>query len=209
MDNNNNKTHELEQQISQLKLLLNHQQEQLDDEREFNRATKHKTNGGFYMTSRSAEKNLRVLQKESPNGALVFSVLREHMKIGTNAVTISSVTLAKILSKSLRTITRAIRYLTENNYVQIIKTGTSNTYIINERISFSGSVGQRKAVFSATVVAHEAEQEAGWDKAKELIVITADIERREPLSPPDRRSKRRHGDSRYHSGRRIAVSSKD
>jgi len=172
MENKNkNKTHELEQQVNHLRELLN-------DEREQNRATKNKVNGGYYMTSRKAEKSLRILQQESPVGSLVFSVLREHMKIGTNAVTISSPTLAKILNKSLRTIARAIKHLLDNCYVQIIKTGNTNTYVINEQISFAGTAGQRKAVFSATIVAHEDEQEEGWEKVKTLKTTTSPIDRR-------------------------------
>ncbi len=39
---------------------------------------------------------------------------------------------------------------------------------MNEQVAFAGSVGQRKAVFSATVVAHEDEQGEGWDEVKQI-----------------------------------------
>ncbi|PAV03816.1 plasmid replication initiator-like protein, partial [Arsenophonus sp. ENCA] len=137
---------------------------------EQNRA-KNFVHGGYYMMSREAEKNLRALQQESPAASLVFSVIREHMQIGTNAVTISNSALCKIINKSRATITRAISHLAKHNYVQIIKTGNVNTYVVNERIAFAGSPSQRKAVFSATVVAHECEQEKGWEEVKKLKAV--------------------------------------
>ena len=36
------------------------------------------------------------------------------------------------------------------------------------QVAFAGSVGQGKAVFSTTVVAHEHEQGEGWDEVKQI-----------------------------------------
>lgn len=148
--------------------LLQHATAQLEEERRLNMLSKNRVTGGYYMMSRSAEKNLRALQKINPSASLVFSVIREHMQIGTNAVTISNPALAQILGKSLRTIARATKHLAEHAYVQIVKIGNTNTYVVNEQVAFAGSPGQRKAVFSATVVAHECEQEEGWEEIKKL-----------------------------------------
>lgn len=183
----------LQGQVKQLKAMLDTTIDTLHDERRYANSKKNRIPGGYVMVSREAEKNLRLLQRESPTGSLVFSVLREHMNIGTNAVTISSTALGKILGKSRATITRSISYLSKNNYVQIIKSGNINTYVVNEQIAFSGSAGQRTAVFSATVVAHECEQEEGWDKVKKLKAtpLIMDDERvilgNEDLPPPDQK----------------------
>lgn len=144
------------------------------------------------MMSRTAEKNLRVLQQENP-AALVFSVIRENMQIGTNAITISNLAFCKIIGKSRATVTRAIKHLSEHNYVQVVKVGTTNTYVVNEQVAFAGNAGQRKAVFSATVVAHECEQDGRWDEKKNLksIPIVYENERiilsDELTSPPDQK----------------------
>ena len=195
---NKHNTLELVRQIDRLNVLL-------DEERRQNDATKNKVNGGYYMSSRKAEKNLRALQVESPVGSLVFSVLREHMKIGTNAVTISSSTLAKLLKRSLRTITRATKYLQDHAYVQVIKTGNTNTYIINEQISFAGSPGQRKAVFSATIVAHEDEQDEGWEKQKTLLTSTAPIDRRAPADHSRPLGATQQSDAKHNTQRRSTL----
>lgn len=161
----------LEEQLSRTRELLNQTVDTLQEERRLVAMTKNHVNGGYYMMSRAAEKNLRALQKSNGTAALVFSVIRENMQIGTNAVTISNTALCKITGKSRATITRAINHLSSHNYVQIIKVGSTNTYVVNERIAFAGSPGQRRAVFSATVVAHECEQEENWDEIKKLKAI--------------------------------------
>ncbi|HCX3926404.1 helix-turn-helix domain-containing protein [Enterobacter hormaechei] len=181
----------LEEQLSQARALLSHTVDTLQEERRLNAVAKNRVTGGYYMMSRAAEKNLRAIQRESPSAALVFSVIRENMQIGTNAVTVSQAALCKILNKSRATISRATKYLADNRYVQIIKTGNVSTYVVNEQIAFAGSVGQRKAVFSATIVAHECEQEEGWDevrKLKSVPVIYGDerpILGSEIFPPPD------------------------
>lgn len=161
----------LRQELSQARALLSNTVDTLQEERRFAAATKNRVVGGYYMMSRQAEKNLRALQKANPTASLIFSVIRENMQIGSNAVTVSNSALCQIVGKSRATVTRAIKHLSTHNYVQIIKVGNVNTYVVNEQIAFAGSAGQRKAVFSATVVAHECEQEEGWDQVKKLKAV--------------------------------------
>lgn len=190
-NNNNDRAEKLEEQLTQTRALLNKTVDTLQEERRLAAATKNRVHGGFYMMSRAAEKNLRCLQKENRNASLVFSVLREHMQIGTNAITISNEALSKILGISKRTVMRATKHLKDHRYVDILKAGTTNTYVVNEQIAFSGRAGQRTAVFSSTVVAHESEQEEGWEQVKKLkaVPVIYDDERvilgDEELPPPD------------------------
>lgn len=181
----------LETQLSQARALLNQTVDALQEERRLSNIPKNHVSGGYYMMNRTAEKNLRALQKNCPAGALVFSVIRENMQIGTNAVTISQNALGKILNLSRSTIARATKYLSEKNYVQVIKVGNVSSYVVNEQIAFSGSAGQRRAVYSSTIIAHESEQDESWEQVKKLksIPIIYDDERPilgdEPLPPPD------------------------
>lgn len=181
----------LREQLTQTRALLSNTVDTLNEERRLAAATKNRVQGGYYMMSRAAEKNLRILQRENSSASLVFSVIRENMQIGTNAVTVSNEALAKILGMSTRTIVRATKHLKDNHYVQAIKIGTTNTYVVNEQVAFAGSAGQRKAVFSATVVAHECEQEEGWDQVKKLKAVPVIYEDErvilgcDELPPPD------------------------
>jgi len=191
MSDDKNKIETLEKQLSQARALLSHTVDTLQEERRLAAATKNRVTGGYYMMSRAAEKNLRALQKANPAAALIFSVIRENMQIGTNAVAISNTAFCKIIGKSRATVTRAIKHLSDHHYVQIVKIGTTNTYVVNEQVAFAGSPGQRKAVFSATVVAHECEQEEGWDEVKKLKAVPVIYEDERPilgcdeLPPPD------------------------
>lgn len=183
----------LAQELTQTRDLLSKAMDTLDHERKAVISAKNRVAGGYYMMTRKAEKNLRALQEANPSASLVFSVIREHMQIGSNAVTVSNSALCKMINRSRATVTRAIKHLSDHNYVQIIKTGNVNTYIVNEQIAFSGTVGQRKAVFSATVIAHECEQEEGFEnvvklKAVPMIYDTLDervILGNDELPPPD------------------------
>lgn len=181
----------LRKELEEKTALLSQAMDLLDEERDRANSVKNKVSGGYYMMSRKSEKNLRIIQRENPSAGLVFSVIREHMQIGSNAVTISQAALCQILKLSRSTISRATKYLATNNYVQVIKTGNVSTYVVNERIAFAGTPGQRKAVFSATVVAHEIEQEEGWEKVKKLKAVPVIYENErvylgsDELPPPD------------------------
>lgn len=191
MNESESKVVELEKQLYQVRAMLSNAVDNLQEERRLAALEKNRVSGGYYMMSRNAEKNLRALQIANPTASLVFSVIRENMQIGTNAVAISNTAFCKIIGKSRATVTRAIKHLSDHNYVQIIKVGTTNTYVVNEKIAFAGKPGQRKAVFSATVVAHECEQDEGWDSVKRLkaVPVIYDNERAilgtEYLPPPD------------------------
>ena len=151
-------------------------------ERERRMQTLNRNRGGFY---------LRQIQRENPTASLVFSVIRENMQIGTNALTISNAALCKILGCSRTTVYRAVKYLESNNYVQVIRSGGTNTYVVNEQICFAGRPGQRTAVFSSTVIAHECEQNEGWDDVRKLRAVPVILENERPvignddLPPPD------------------------
>lgn len=189
--NKNNEVEGLKADLTKTRELLQLTTDTLQEERRIHALKKNKVQGGFYMMSRAAEKNLRALQKENASASLVFSFLREHMAIGTNAVTVSNEAIAAFLGLSTRTIIRAVKHLKDNRYVQVIKVGSTNSYIVNEQIAFSGRAGQRSAVFSAMVIAHEIEQEEGFDQIKKLkatpIILNNEraIVGSDELPPPD------------------------
>lgn len=188
-----NEIQTLQEQLSEARALLSNTVDTLQEERRISNANKNKVVGGFYMMSRAAEKNLRSLQKANKTASLMFSVIRENMQMGTNAVTISNHAMAAILDITPRTVTRATAFLKEHKYVDVIKVGNVNTYVVNEQIAFSGSVGQRKAVFSSTIVAHECEQDEGWNNVKKLKAVPVIYENErvilgsDDLPPPDQK----------------------
>lgn len=101
----------------------------------------------------------------------MFEFLKSTMN-SKNIVCISVQTLANRLGISERSITRANKYLVENNWLQIRKTGTSNVYFLNPGLVWKDKTGKRLnsiqdydsntfyfAEFDAKVVIGSAEQE--------------------------------------------------
>lgn len=79
-----------------------------------------------------------------------------------NAAIVSQGTLATMLDCDVRTIRRAVAMLKEHNWVEVVQIGDRggvNAYVINSRVAWYGKrEGLRHALFTATVMASEAEQ---------------------------------------------------
>ena len=72
----------------------------------------------------------------------LFMLLMKHMD-GMNALTASYTVLTEILGISDSTLKRAIKYLKDNGYLCVLKSGTSNVYVINPDIAWT-SYGYQK-----------------------------------------------------------------
>lgn len=79
-----------------------------------------------------------------------------------NALLVSQTNLARVAGCSVRTLTRALSVLREQNWIevrQIGPTGTVCAYIVNDRVAWSGKRdGIRYSLFSAAVLASDDEQ---------------------------------------------------
>ncbi|MFX3943901.1 hypothetical protein ACJBXQ_11380, partial [Streptococcus suis] len=51
-----------------------------------------------------------------------------------NAVMISFKAMQQILGKSRPTLDRAVRLLREDNWIQVVKVGTANAYVLNSAV---------------------------------------------------------------------------
>jgi CTP-dependent riboflavin kinase len=72
----------------------------------------------------------------------VFEFLKATMN-SKNIVCVSVQTLAKRLDISERSVTRANKYLVDNDWLQIRKTGTSNVYFLNPGLVWKDKTGKR------------------------------------------------------------------
>ena len=80
-----------------------------------------------------------------------------------NAVVVSQKTLAQLTGRSVDTVTRAVRDLVAERWISVVKLngpGTVNAYVVNDRVAWGQPRDQlRLSVFSAAVVADQADQE--------------------------------------------------
>jgi DNA-binding transcriptional MocR family regulator len=117
--------------------------------------------GTWVQTDRSAHEQLARLIADHPKAASLIHVMIGNMG-RHNALVASQKTLAAKLGCTTRTIQRALEVLENGNWIEIRQigpTGTTNAYIINDRVAWSGNrEGIRYSLFSAAVVVSEHDQ---------------------------------------------------
>lgn len=145
---------------------------------------------GWLQFEKKAIKELQVLSIKSPAamGTLMFMVNRMSR---SNALVVSQQAIANELGITRQTVNGAIRFLSEHNFIQIVKAGGASVYVVNSRVAWQGERGARYAAFGADVVALEVEQSGELDNLPPLkgVPVLHDGERilvgNEEGPPPD------------------------
>jgi hypothetical protein len=112
--------------------------------------------------SLEASESLRDLIGREPKAAQLVLALIELMEPGgAGVVVVSRTTMGEIIGASVPTITRALKVLIEEGWVQRIRVGSAPALAINHRVAWVGPRGDiQHAVFGATVIASRSEQDA-------------------------------------------------
>ena len=77
-----------------------------------------------------------------------------------NALIVSQETLSEYFGISKRTIIRQLNVLKEKGFIEIIKSGTTNVYLVNANIAWTSYANKREyAQFKANVFVSKSEQE--------------------------------------------------
>jgi hypothetical protein len=147
-------------------------------------------NFGWLMMDKKPIQAMKRLAVAHPiaMGALMHMV--ENMS-RSNAFMASQQSIAKALGVTSRAIKTAVAELETQKFVQIIKIGTANAYIVNTKVAWQGNRGARFAHFHADIVAYEVEQSRDIDDTTPLNQIPRleEGERllvgNEPIEPPD------------------------
>lgn len=88
----------------------------------------------------------------------IFLFLTKHMD-GYNAVMASYKVIIEALELSKATVARGIKYLEENHFIHIMKSGTSNVYILNPQIVWkSWGNNMKYCEFPINIVLAQSEQ---------------------------------------------------
>ena len=146
---------------------------------------------GWLMMDKKPIQALKKLAIEHPiaMGALMHMV--ENMS-RSNAFMASQQSIAKSLNVSTVAVKKAVAVLHDLKFVQIVKIGTSNAYIVNTKVAWQGNRGARFAHFHADIVAYEVEQK-GIDlddttPLNQLPRLEGDerlLVGNDPIDPPD------------------------
>jgi hypothetical protein len=118
---------------------------------------------GWVQTEKRAHQAMWKLGVKHPMALSVLHFMVSRLNRGTNGVVISANALAQQMGISTRTVQSTIAVLRDCKFVQVLKTGNTNIYIINSQIAWQGDRGSRFASFNAEILIHENEQEKPVD----------------------------------------------
>lgn len=136
---------------------------------------KERKNSNFVQMYKDEIKQLRGLVNLNATAFEILLILVEIMD-KENAILISYSAMMQITKKSRQTCSKAIGDLQDSNFIKVIKSGSSNVYMINSNV-FWTSDNQSKnktATFSAKVFVTQDEQGENWNdvKTKKIKVTT-------------------------------------
>ena len=148
----------------------------------------------FTMVTRGYWSDLRNLARRMPAAFEVLTLITERMS-KSNALVISQATLCELLGYGRTTIHKAVRLLEDEKWLQVVKVGTANAYVVNSKVMWRDHSGKRFGSFFAEVVVSESEQSRTVEEmegmeirhlpvlGKRDIPVSTD----EDLPPPDQR----------------------
>jgi hypothetical protein len=167
------------------------QQELAEQEAAEKRAKK---NFNFVQIEKKSLRLVRELYDQNATAGRLLFILAEKMN-RQNALVCSYDTMSKITGFGRTALYNAVRHLKDNNWIQIIKVGTANAYVINSRVFWQSYGDKKMTVFHATIMTSSDEQDEpveNWDKVelKHFPFLSHDEEmvmagNNEKAPPPD------------------------
>lgn len=119
--------------------------------------TEEQKNRDFIQLYRDHIDDVAKLARDNGKAYDLFMLLVKHMD-GTNALAVSNVALSELLQVTTRTIQRAVKYLKDNGWICVLKTGTSNVYIVNPEVAWTSYGNQKQyCKFKANVLLSSSE----------------------------------------------------
>lgn len=114
-------------------------------------------NKDFIQLYRDHVDDVARLARENGRAYDLFMLLIKHMD-GTNALCVSYQALTELLDISDSTLKRSIKYLKDNGWVCVLKSGTSNVYIVNPDVAWTSYSNQKQyCKFRANVLLASSE----------------------------------------------------
>lgn len=149
--------------VSKLDREMRLRQQQAEDEQR----AQEKKNFNFLQLEKRNIKEVRRLIGQSPKASQLLMLLAEHMN-KQNAIVMSMQTMMEMTKWSRPTVSGAIKLLRDEKWLQVLKIGTANAYIINNSVFWQSSRDQKISCFSAQIVASAAEQDQDVEEMEKL-----------------------------------------
>lgn len=123
-----------------------------DDEKRGNKSQ------GWLQSDKQAHIKMWQLGIKYPTALAVLHFMISKLSRGANGIVISAPSLARQMGISERTAKSATAILRDTKFVQILKSGNTNVYIVNSKVAWQGKRGMRYASFNAQLLVDEQEQ---------------------------------------------------
>lgn len=131
-------------------------------------------NGNFVQMYRDHMPEIRWLMKKSGIASSILNFIMEHMD-GKNALCCSYTVFMDYFEVSKDTIRRSIKLLKDSGFIDVLKSGTSNVYIVNKEVAWTSYGGKQKqsCKFDGNILVSKTENKdyfyrSQFDKFKEL-----------------------------------------
>lgn len=123
-------------------------------------------NRDFVQFYRAFMDDVTQLGTDSPVAFKLFMFITKHMD-NNNALCVSMKALEEMLGYSRQTLSKAVKYLKENGWLCVLKSGTTNIYIINPNIVWTSYDNQKQYCKFQTNVMVSPSENAEYMKNKE------------------------------------------
>ena len=139
-------------------------------------------NNNFVMLFREHMTEIRWLNKKNGNAANILYFILEHMDT-KNALMCSYQVFMDYFELSKDTVRRCIKILYENGFLDVLKSGTSNVYIVNQEIAWtSWNNHKRYCKFNGNILI-SAKENADYEYHKNFDRFKT-LRERENIKPP-------------------------
>ena len=119
--------------------------------------TEEQKNKDFIQLYRNHIDDIAMLARGNGRAYDLFLLLIKHMD-GTNALCVSNKALQEILGCSKPTVCKAVNFLRDNGWICVLKSGTSNVYIVNPDVAWTSYGNQKQyCQFQASVLLSSSE----------------------------------------------------
>lgn len=116
-------------------------------------------NKPFYQFYKHNFKTIRKALRDNPLAANLFLFLVDNMD-SKNALLVSQKALEEVLEVGRTSIYNAVKYLVKNQFIKVLKSGTSNIYCVNADIVWTQRADKKvHAKFEAAVYLTASEQD--------------------------------------------------
>lgn len=114
---------------------------------------------GWLQSDKDSHTPMWQLGIKYPTALAVLHFMISKLQRGANGLVISAPALARAMGISERTAKSATAVLRDMKFVQILKSGNTNVYVVNSRVAWQSARGARFASFNAQIVVDEQEQQ--------------------------------------------------